>query len=71
MQGAERRLAKLEGGADEAAEREGDGSGLGGDPMLTSVLLKEISRVSPGFGMVLIATARLRHGDSLAGLRRR
>jgi alkylation response protein AidB-like acyl-CoA dehydrogenase len=57
VQGAERRLAKLEGGADEAVEREGDGSGLGGDPMLTSVLLKEISRVSPGFGMVLIATA--------------
>jgi alkylation response protein AidB-like acyl-CoA dehydrogenase len=57
VQGAERRLAKLQGGADEAAEREGDGSGLGGDPMLTSVLLKEISRVSPGFGMVLIATA--------------
>jgi alkylation response protein AidB-like acyl-CoA dehydrogenase len=57
VQGAERRLAKLEGGADEAVESEGDGSGLGGDPMLTSVLLKEISRVSPGFGMVLIATA--------------
>jgi alkylation response protein AidB-like acyl-CoA dehydrogenase len=57
VQGAERRLAKLEDGSDEAAEREGEGSGLGGDPMLTSVLLKEISRVSPGFGMVLIATA--------------
>lgn len=56
VQGAERRLAKLEAGVDEAAERKGD-SGLGGDPMLTSVLLKEISRVSPGFGMVLIATA--------------
>jgi hypothetical protein len=64
VQGAESRLAKLEGGADEAAGRAeaaagsgGEGSGLGGDPMLTSVLLKEISRVSPGFGMVLIATA--------------
>jgi alkylation response protein AidB-like acyl-CoA dehydrogenase len=64
VQGAESRLAKLAGGADEAAEhaeaaaeRGGEGSGLGGDPMLTSVLLKEISRVSPGFGMVLIATA--------------
>ena len=63
VQGAEHRLAKLEGGAQEveraeaAAERGDDGSGLGGDPMLTSVLLKEISRVSPGFGMVLIATA--------------
>ncbi|MBW1687138.1 MAG: acyl-CoA dehydrogenase family protein [Deltaproteobacteria bacterium] len=57
VQGAESRLAKLEGGGEEAAERGGEGSGLGGDPMLTSVLLKEISRVSPGFGMVLIATA--------------
>ena len=57
VQGAESRLAKLEGGGEAAAERGGEGSGLGGDPMLTSVLLKEISRVSPGFGMVLIATA--------------
>jgi len=64
VQGAESRLAKLAGGADEAAEpaeaaadHGGEGSGLGGDPMLTSVLLKEVSRVSPGFGMVLIATA--------------
>jgi len=35
---------------------ESENRGLGGDPMLTSVLLKEISRVSPGFGMVLIAS---------------
>jgi alkylation response protein AidB-like acyl-CoA dehydrogenase len=50
----ERRLAKLRGGARKAEP--GQTSALGGDPMLTSVLLKEISRVSPGFGMVLIAT---------------
>lgn len=57
----ERRLAALRArAADEPApERAGGGeasSGLGGDPMLTSVLLKELCRVSPGFGMVLIAT---------------
>jgi alkylation response protein AidB-like acyl-CoA dehydrogenase len=53
----ERRLAKLRGG--DAATREPEearAAGLGGDPMLTSVLLKELSRVSPGFGMVFIAT---------------
>jgi len=49
---AQRRLAKASGGAVEA----GDGGGLGGDPLLSSILLKEISRVSPGFGMVLLAT---------------
>ncbi|MEN8160442.1 MAG: acyl-CoA dehydrogenase family protein [Myxococcota bacterium] len=54
---AERRLKRLRGGAaNEGASSETSG-GLGGDPMLTSVLLKEISRVSPGFGMVFIATA--------------
>jgi alkylation response protein AidB-like acyl-CoA dehydrogenase len=59
---AERRLAKLRRGANPAPEpqptRDGDseGSGLGGDPLLTSVLFKEICRVSPGFGMVLMAT---------------
>jgi alkylation response protein AidB-like acyl-CoA dehydrogenase len=55
----ERRLAKLRGGAGDAGTREAEPGGtgaLGGDPMLASVLLKEISRVSPGFGMVLIAT---------------
>jgi len=59
---AERRLARLLGGPDAAAEPTpsrdggGEGSGLGGDPLLTSVLFKEICRVSPGFGMVLMAT---------------
>ena len=55
---AVRRVAKLRAaGAAETELAAGDTpSGLGGDPMLTSVLLKEISRVSPGFGMVLIAT---------------
>jgi alkylation response protein AidB-like acyl-CoA dehydrogenase len=55
---AERRLAQLRGdrsGSDESAP-DGASAGLGGDPMLSAVLLKEVSRVSPGFGMVLIAT---------------
>jgi alkylation response protein AidB-like acyl-CoA dehydrogenase len=51
----ERRLTALRGGARSKSE-EADGSGLGTDPMLTSVLLKEICRVSPGFGMVFIAS---------------
>ena len=48
------RVAKLRGapGGTEPA----DPGGFGGDPMLTSVLLKEISRISPGFGMALLAT---------------
>jgi alkylation response protein AidB-like acyl-CoA dehydrogenase len=54
---AERRIAKLTGGAAPSTESTGgDGGGFGGDPMLTSVLLKEISRISPGFGMAFIAT---------------
>jgi alkylation response protein AidB-like acyl-CoA dehydrogenase len=56
---AERRVAKLR-GQDEgpsAPSEPGDAAAaFGGDPMLTSILLKEISRVSPGVGMVLIAT---------------
>jgi alkylation response protein AidB-like acyl-CoA dehydrogenase len=54
----ERRIARLRGAAS-AEPSSADASaatGLGGDPMLTSVLLKEISRISPGFGMVLLAT---------------
>jgi hypothetical protein len=57
----ERRLARLRGAQprapepDEARAAEGAG-GLGGDPLLTSVLLKEICRVSPGVGMSLTAT---------------
>jgi len=56
---AERRVARLRGGADRppAGDRgEDPAGGIGGDPMLSSVLLKEISRVSPGVGMTLIAT---------------
>ena len=54
---AERRIAKLVGGIASRTESAGDdGGGFGGDPMLTSVLLKEISRISPGFGMAFIAT---------------
>ena len=51
---ATRRVAKLRGapGGTEPA----DPGGFGGDPMLTSVLLKEISRISPGFGMALLST---------------
>lgn len=54
---AERRMKRLRGGAP-AGEREevASAAGFGGDPMLTSVLLKEISRVSPGFGMAFLAT---------------
>ncbi|MEB2285305.1 MAG: hypothetical protein B6D46_12780 [Polyangiaceae bacterium UTPRO1] len=57
----ERRLAQLAGaaGAGQSGARGGDDgseAGLGGDPLLTSILLKEICRVSPGFGMVLLAT---------------
>jgi hypothetical protein len=54
----EKRIARLRGGDAERSPRAEDSEtdGFGGDPMLTSVLLKEISRISPGFGMVLIAT---------------
>ncbi len=55
---AESRLARLRGDAatpDRSGAAEAS-TGLGGDPMLTSVLLKEISRVSPGVGMVLISS---------------
>lgn len=58
---AERRLARLRSGGQarpgsEEPGREGEAGGLGGDPLLTSVLFKELCRVSPGFGMVLMAT---------------
>jgi alkylation response protein AidB-like acyl-CoA dehydrogenase len=51
---AERRLA-----APRAAGRpepEPAGGGIADDPLLASLLFKEVSRVSPGFGMVLMAT---------------
>ena len=53
---AERRAAKLRGGHSDASDSAGAAGSFGADPMLTSILLKEISRVSPGFGMVLLAT---------------
>ncbi len=55
---AERRLARLRRTAEPESVRDEDGAGgdLAGDPLLTSVLFKEICRVSPGFGMVLMAT---------------
>ncbi len=55
---AQSRLARLRGDAAKPKAEAGGGTstGLGGDPMLTSVLLKEISRVSPGVGMVLISS---------------
>jgi len=55
---AERRLRALEGGGPPTGDGGGssEDGGFGDDPMLTSLLLKEISRVSPGFGMVFIAT---------------
>jgi alkylation response protein AidB-like acyl-CoA dehydrogenase len=49
-----RRVARLRGAS--RADSSGGGAGFGDDPMLASVLLKEISRVSPGFGMALIAS---------------
>lgn len=52
---AERRAAKLRGRGPVATASE-EAGGLGGDPLLTSVLLKEVSRISPGFGMTFIAT---------------
>jgi alkylation response protein AidB-like acyl-CoA dehydrogenase len=52
---ATRRVAKLRGEGANAPES-ADTGGFGADPMLTSVLLKEISRISPGFGMALLAT---------------
>jgi alkylation response protein AidB-like acyl-CoA dehydrogenase len=52
---ATRRVGKLRGGRADAHEHT-DAGGFGADPMLTSVLLKEISRISPGFGMALLAT---------------
>jgi alkylation response protein AidB-like acyl-CoA dehydrogenase len=56
---AEHRLARLRGGTDTpppARPEQDAAGGIGGDPLLSSVLLKEISRVSPGFGMAFIAT---------------
>ncbi len=57
-QAAERRLCVLRGGASSVESDRGDSGDrdLADDPMLSSLLLKEISRVSPGFGMVIIAT---------------
>jgi alkylation response protein AidB-like acyl-CoA dehydrogenase len=52
---AERRTVKLRGGRTDVPAP-AEASGFGADPMLTSLLLKEISRVSPGFGMALLAT---------------
>jgi len=55
---AERRLSALQGGgspAEDAPRTSGDGD-LADDPMLISLLFKEVSRVSPGFGMVLVAS---------------
>jgi alkylation response protein AidB-like acyl-CoA dehydrogenase len=54
---AEGRAARLRKPADHAQEGEGgQTAAMGGDPMLTSVLLKEISRVSPGFCLALISS---------------
>ncbi|TFH42254.1 MAG: hypothetical protein E4H01_13765 [Lysobacterales bacterium] len=56
----EHRLERLSGASEPGAALSGDGAaaqtGLGGDPLLTSVLLKELSRVSPGVALVLIST---------------
>jgi len=54
---AERRIANLHRASAENEEPlSGATAALGGDPLLGSILLKEICRVSPGFGLALIAT---------------
>lgn len=53
---AARRIEKLRSGDQGAGESTAGTPGLGGDPMLTSVLLKEVSRVSPGFAMAFLAS---------------
>ncbi|MBW2290326.1 MAG: acyl-CoA dehydrogenase family protein [Deltaproteobacteria bacterium] len=54
---AERRLRQATSGAsEERASQASDGGGFSDDPLLASLLFKEVSRVSPGFGMVLMAT---------------
>jgi alkylation response protein AidB-like acyl-CoA dehydrogenase len=56
---AEKRISTLQGGGSKERKSKADGGGgggLGDDPMIQSVLLKEICRVSPGFGMVFIST---------------
>ena len=54
---AEHRIARLRDTGGENAAIEGKtGGGLGGDPMMSSVLLKEVSRVSPGVALSLIST---------------
>lgn len=54
---AEHRLARLQALQGSALGGETQsGPGFGEDPMVTSILLKEISRISPGFGMALLAT---------------
>jgi len=52
---ARRRGAKRSTG-ETAAEAASGSASFGSDPVLSSVLLKEISRISPGFGMALLAT---------------
>ncbi|MFQ5458215.1 MAG: acyl-CoA dehydrogenase family protein, partial [Myxococcota bacterium] len=57
---AERRLEALRGSetspGDPSEGGKSAGGGLGADPMMSSVLLKEISRVSPGVALALIST---------------
>jgi alkylation response protein AidB-like acyl-CoA dehydrogenase len=56
---AERRVARLRAGRvpeGPRAEAAGAGGGFGDDPMLSSILLKELARVSPGFALSLIST---------------
>jgi alkylation response protein AidB-like acyl-CoA dehydrogenase len=54
---AEKRIARLRGENVEREKSDGEeNGGFGSDPMLTSVLLKEICRVSPGLGLSFIST---------------
>src|SRR5262249_28367235 len=61
--GAQKRIAKLRGGG----ESDGDlFEGAGGDPMLGYVVIKELSRVSPGFAMGWGVSVGLAGGAILA-----
>src|SRR5437016_743152 len=49
--GVKKRIARLRGDAQAAADGEDLVDAAGGDPMLAYVVVKELSRISPGFAM--------------------
>jgi len=46
-----KRIEKLRAGVDDPKDRARLGDAMGGDPMIPQVVIKELSRVSPGFAM--------------------